>query len=657
MSGNRIKDLEELLEKHRIAYYQNDEPIISDSEYDELKNEFETLVGDGLFAVNVGYAIKEGFTKATHLKPMLSLNNCYNAIEFNDFIEKVKRFLGIDTNFAIMAELKIDGLSFGALYKNGKLVRIATRGDGTVGEDITQNMLTIKNFPTEISYNKTIEIRGEVYMKHLDFEQLNAISEKPFANPRNAAAGSLRQLDVGVTAERKLSYFAYAVVDEEENSLFKTQDELLKTLSKWGFIINPESKLCQNIIEVEEFYHHIENIRHNLDYDIDGLVLKVNDTDLQDRLGFISRSPRWAIAYKFSGDRAVTVLENILCQVGRTGAITPVAILKPITVGGVVIKRATLHNFDEIIRKDLKIGDLVILERAGDVIPKIIDKMPNENILSSYIMPEFCPCCMTKIIKENEKDVAMYCPNIDGCKDQIIKRIAYFVSRDAFNIDGIGKKQIEQLYNNDLIKDSADLFLLYEKKDIIENLEGWGEKSFSNLILALESAKNIRFDRFLYALGIKHIGEKNAKLLAQYFENPKKMLEIMKIAQNLLSQEFIDFANQDRIGDLTAIEIVNFFNDNKNLDLINKLLNVVNVLPVEKTSQNGKTIVFTGTLTTMTRQEAKAMVERKGFKVLSSISKSVNYLVAGENSGSKLDKAKELGIDILSEYQLKELFD
>ena len=632
----RIKELELLLEKYKIAYYEGS-PLIEDYGYDLLAKEYEVLLGDDLFSIEVGATIKSDFKKITHLRPMLSLSNCYSSEELTDFIQKVQRFLGVENDIEMIAELKIDGLSFGAFYKNGLLVSIATRGDGFVGEDVTQNMLTIADFPKKIPFLGEIEIRGEVYMKHSDFEELNKVATKPFANPRNAAAGSLRQLDSSVTEMRKLSYFAYSVAGEHD---FKTQEMLLEKIASWGFAVNIEKKLCKNFIEIEQFYKYIDNIRHSLGYDIDGLVLKVNDMILQSRLGYIARSPRWAIAYKFSAEKAVTVLQDIVCQVGRTGAITPVAILKPINVGGAVIKRATLHNFEEIARKDLRIGDLVAIERAGDVIPKIIGKTKQNDNLKPYLMPENCPCCDEQIAKDKEKDVAFFCKNIN-CKAQIIQRISYFVSRDAFYIEGIGEKQIEKFYNDGLIKDAADLFLLPQKKDIIEKMEGFGEKSFINIVASLENSKNITFDRFIYSLGIKGIGETGSKLMANYFETPQKML----------LQNFEDFANQDGIGDVTAAEIISFFDNQNNIEFIKKLLQFVNVLPVEKTNKNGKSVVFTGTLTAMTRQEAKAVAERKGFKVLSAISSSTNYLVVGENAGSKTLKAKELGVKILTENE------
>ncbi len=651
---DKAKELRLLLKKYSEAYYNDNNPIVSDAEYDKLTKELTELEG-GLF-LPIGATPQPGFKKAKHIWPMLSLANCYNFQDLQDFDDKIKRFLGQQQDIALTGELKIDGLSFTAFYKNHKLVRVSTRGDGETGEDVTQNVLTIKDFPTEIPLNDELEIRGEIYMKNSDFEYLNANVKKPFANPRNAAAGSLRQLDSVITATRKLNYFAYSVVSVAKEQIFDTQLDLLQTLKKWKFRVNENYKICNNILEAENFYNSMASLRHTFDYDIDGIVLKVNKGVLQTRLGNVSRSPRWAIAYKFSAEKAITILENIICQVGRTGSITPVAILKPINIGGVIVKRATLHNFDEIARKDLRIRDMVVIERAGDVIPKIIAKVDS---LDHINLPKFsiitqCPCCNANIIKEKAKDVAYYCPNYQNCIDQVIQRIAYFTSRDAFDIEGIGEKQIEKFYNDGLIKDAADLFELPLKNEIIQNMEGWGDKSFTNLVNSLEARKTISFERFIYALGIKHVGETGSKVLASYFKTIQNMIDKMIIAQDIASQEFADFANQDGIGDVTASEIVKFMGKS---NIINKLLKHINVLPAEQKINNGKSVVFTGTLISMSRQEAKATAERLGFKVLSSVSRSLDYLVCGMESGNKLEKAKQLGIKVVTEQEWNNLIN
>lgn len=668
-----IAKLESEIKRLDIAYHIHDKPIATDAEYDELKNKLSRLkkehsdlyeggflfedtanqAGGLIFSSNDEFQKKSSFTKALHLKPMLSLSNVYSIDDLHDFQVKIKRFLGTDENIEFSCELKIDGLSFSALYEKGKLIRVATRGDGITGEDVTENIKTIKNFPLEIKAKETLEVRGEVYISHDDFEELNKNIDKPFANPRNAAAGSLRQLDPSITATRKLKYFAYSVVEQNE-AISKTQSGYLEMLNDFGFVVNQEYKILSSSESIDQFYREIEGKRHSINYDIDGIVIKVNSVEYQKRLGYVSKSPRWATAYKFSAEKATTQVVDIICQVGRTGAITPVANLRPINVGGVVVGRATLHNFDEITRKDIRIGDIVKIQRAGDVIPQIIEVVTEKNIhdqLMKYEIPKYCPCCNSFLQKESQKDVAIRCVNSDKCKDQVIEKIKHFVSRSALDINGLGEKQIEKFYNEGLIESVVDIFSLHEKKDYITKQEGWGDKSFGNMILAIESSKKITLDRFIYALGIRHIGETGAKSLAALFVNIDGMIRFVENASDEDSQEFQNFINIDGIGDVTGRQVIEFLRNKQNLDTIKKLSSILQIGEFIKTKRTGteKKVVFTGTLSTMTRQEAKAMAERHGFRVMSDISKAVDYLIAGSDSGSKINKAREMGIEIIEE--------
>ncbi|MDR2902793.1 MAG: NAD-dependent DNA ligase LigA, partial [Lactobacillales bacterium] len=526
-AGAELKELATQIHKLDIAYHQNDAPLISDAEYDALKRRndeiearFPELVRSDSPNLRVGAAVSEEFKKVKHTAPMLSLSKIFSIEEIPDFMSKIRRFLGVPENQEIemVAEPKIDGLSFSAVYENGKLAVAATRGDGIVGEDITRNIVTIRHFPQELKAGDLlsvppaqIDIRGEVYMSKKDFLDLNKEQEvkgqKVFANPRNAAAGSLRQLDARITASRKLSTFAYTS-GYISKVTWKTHFEFLTLMKQWGFCVNPEIKLCRNESEMIAFYQAMQEKRAMLPYDIDGVVYSVNRLDLQERLGSIAQAPRWAVAHKFPAEQAYTRLDKIRIQVGRTGALTPVADLEAVNVGGVIVKHASLHNADEIIRKDIREGDTVLLQRAGDVIPQVLsvvlEKRPADSV--PYLFPTHCPVCGSIALKEGE-DAVTYCTGGLICPAQITERLKHFVSKDAFDIEGLGEKNIELFYRLGWVKSPADLFLIPEKHtEELLKMEGWGAKSVANLSRAIESAKNVSLPRFIYALGIREIG-------------------------------------------------------------------------------------------------------------------------------------------------------
>ena len=690
---DRIKKLKEEILQHDLAYHTYDSPKISDASYDKLKHELEKLEQENPKITNelnlgVGSKTLDSFSKVAHKKPMLSLSNGFSKDDIADFIERVERFLGIvssnknndslfdfieqtSSDIQLFCEPKIDGLSFSARYENGKFIQAATRGDGQVGEDVTANISVIRDFPHELkSANppKIFEIRGEVYMNKSDFEDLNKRQQeesgKIFANPRNAAAGSLRQLDSNITASRNLSYFAYSLGEVSDDFICKSQNELLIKLKEFGFKTEPNSKLCKNIDEVMKLYNEIADIRYLLEYDTDGMVYKVNEFSLQNRLGSVSRSPRWAIAHKFPAEKAKTIITDIIVQIGRTGALTPVANLKPVNIGGVLVSRATLHNQDEIIRKDIHIGDLVLIQRAGDVIPQVleVDFSKRDQNSIPFIFPKFCPTCGTEVIK-SEDDVVLRCPNNLGCEAQLKESLKHFVSRNAFDIEGLGKKQIENLFEEGRIKNFVDIFKLEEKEKTSDNpllkKEGWGEKSVRNLFMAINNRRKIELYRFIYALGIRYTGEATAKLLANNYISYKNFKEKMVLIANLNDNEleqnsiYQDFVSIDGIGAKMAKVILQYFAEEKNLEILNNLEKELDIIDASLSHFThelaGKSVVFTGTLVGMTRPEAKDKAEKCGMKVLGSISSKLDFLVVGNDPGSKLKKANELGIKVLSE--------
>ncbi len=658
---------------HDKKYYQEDQPEISDAQYDQLRREIELieqqfpeLVSDSSPTQTVGAKPARGFKKIKHSVPMLSLGNVFSEEELNDFLERVRRFLGLDDNedVEIVAEPKIDGLSCSLRYEGGHLVKAATRGDGYEGEDITENVKTISDVPHKLSGQAPdiLEVRGEVYMRRDDFLALNKTQEEEgkqtFANPRNAAAGSLRQLDATITAKRPLYFFGYAL-GEISSSIGATQWEVRENIQSFGFSEAKPSALCRSAGEILDYYQSVSELRPDLNYEIDGVVYKVNRLDYQDRLGFVSRAPRWATAHKFPAEQAVTVINGIDIQVGRTGVLTPVARLEPITVGGVVVSNATLHNEDEIQRKDIRIGDHVTIQRAGDVIPQVVNVLHKKRPKDSkpYNFPHQCPVCQSQAIRE-EGEVAWRCTGGLVCEAQAVERLKHFVSRLAFDIDGLGGKIIQQFWEDNLIRTPADIFTLEErdKKSLtpIRAREGWGDVSARNLFQAINDRRKIQFNRFIYALGIRQIGEATAKRLASSYGDLQTLNKEMIKAQDRESGAYEDLINIEDIGPSVADDLIGFFAEPHNQEVLNNLLREITVEPyiqvqVSHNPVSGKIVVFTGTLSKITRAEAKAKAESLGAKVSGSVSKKTDYVIAGEDAGSKLKKAKELDVEILSE--------
>lgn len=700
----RHKKLLKEIARHDELYHGKDDPEISDAAYDKLRQELEKIEAEFPDLINeqsakVGAAPSKGFKKVRHSVPMLSLSNVFNEEELADFFERIRRFLNLSDNeiIHVVAEPKIDGLSCSLHYEDHKLVLAATRGDGTEGEDITANVQMIKDVPQELPKDapKYVEVRGEIYMRRADFLALNKrqeeVGRQVFANPRNAAAGSVRQLDSKITAERPLHFFAYSIegmipappgLAYAPPIEFYQQDQKIIKLKKWGFACADRVKVFTSIDQIMENYNSFLNDRADIDYEIDGIVYKVNRIDWQERLGFVSRSPRWATAHKFPAERAVTILKDIDIQVGRTGSLTPVARLEPVTVGGVVVSNATLHNEDEIERKDIRIGDHVIIQRAGDVIPQVLGFVPEKRLKSAekFTFPHKCPVCGSKAIRE-EGEVIRRCTGGLICKAQAVERLKHFVSRLAFDIEGLGAKIIEEFYEDGLIKTPGDIFRL-EKNDKgsltpLRNREGWGELSAKNLFESIESRRTISLDRFIYALGIRQIGEATAKKLAIHygtFTNLRVNLESIPphptspAAQSPSPPRgegrgegvYDDLLNIEDVGPSVADDLLGFFAEKHNRDVLDDLQSELNILPYERpravnSPVAGKTVVFTGTLVTLTRQEAKANAERLGAKVAGSVSKKTDYVVAGEDAGSKLKAARELGVAVLSEDEWKKL--
>ncbi len=678
--------------KHADAeYYQQDNPSLSDADYDALRKELESLEAQYAELITadsptqkVGTAPQQGFKKVKHAVPMLSLSNVFSDEDVSDFLTRVKKFLGLAENDAveIVAEPKIDGLSCSLRYENQKLVLAATRGDGAQGEDITANVKTINDIPQSLPAGAPdiLEVRGEIYMGKKDFQALNekqvAAGKQPFANPRNAAAGSVRQLDSSITQSRPIRFFGYAL-GEVSAPIADTQAGIRQQLAKWNFpipVISNESGKSQDkqgdsshalgmtLSGLEEIMNHYEWIaeqRAQLDYDIDGVVYKVNRLDYQERLGFVSRAPRWATAHKFPAEQAITTLKDIDIQVGRTGALTPVARLEPVNVGGVVVSNATLHNADEIKRKDIRIGDMVVIQRAGDVIPQVVKVLTDKRKgnPAEYEFPDHCPACGSLAIREGE-DVVTRCTGGLICPAQAVERLKHFVSRLAFDIEGLGSKIIEQFYEEELIKSPADIFTLEERNKNtltpIRAREGWGDLSEKNLFKSINERREIVFNRFVYALGIRQVGEATAKRLAATYGDLKTLREAMIAAQDREGEAFQDLLAIDDIGPGVADDLLGFFAEDHNLEVLKDLEKHLTIEPytlpgASDSPVSGKVVVFTGTLTKMTRAEAKAKAESLGCKVTGSVSAKTDYLIAGEDSGSKLKKAKELGVEVLSE--------
>ena len=682
---------------HDRRYHGEDEPVVSDADYDALRRRnqaiearFPELIRADSPSHSVGAAPAEGFSKVAHTVPMLSLDNAFDDGDVHDFVGRVRRFLKFDPLMGVLAltaEPKIDGLSLSLRYEKGRLASAATRGDGTVGENVTNNARTIEDIPHQLKgpVPDVVEVRGEVYMSHADFQALNtrmaANGGKVFANPRNAAAGSLRQLNAEITASRPLRFFAYAW-GEVSDMPADTQMGMVETFKRWGFVVNERMRRCESAEDLIAVHHSIEEERGTLGYDIDGVVYKVDRLDLQERLGFVSRSPRWAIAHKFPAEQAFTILKDIEIQVGRTGALTPVAKLEPVTVGGVVVSNATLHNEDYIkgigqdgepIRegKDLRRGDTVKIQRAGDVIPQIVDVDLAKRLdgAEPFEFPHYCHACGSHAVRDDNAktgrlDAVRRCTGGLICPAQATEKLKHFVSRNAFDIEGFGEKQVDAFYKDGLVMAPADIFTLEERDKRaltkLRNRDGWGAVSARNLFEAIDARRRIDLNRFVFALGIRHVGEGNAKLLARAYGSWSVFYGAMVDAHDQTGEAWTELNTIDGVGSIVAEALVEFFKEGHNRDQLDALLQHVQPLDAEKIEAGGspvagKTVVFTGSLERMTRDEAKAMAERFGAKAAGSVSKKTDLVVAGSGAGSKLKKAEELDIEVITEDQWFEL--
>ena len=656
----KVEKRREEIEYHNYRYYVLDQPEISDAQYDRLMRELEKIEEEHpeLRTPNsptqrVGASPLEKFEIVRHSIPMLSLANAFDEPEAMDFDKRVKKFLGSSSDIAYVAEPKLDGLAVELVYERGQFVVGSTRGDGVNGENITQNLRTIKTIPLqlirkEIPIPERLEVRGEVIIQLDKFKTLNRkreeMGEPPFANPRNAAAGSVRQLDSKITAKRPLEIYCYGL-GEIRGRTFKTHWEILQTFPKWGLRTNPHIQKCQNIGEVLEYYHEMKEKREKLPYEIDGIVIKVDHLDLQTRLGEISRSPRWALAFKFQPKQETTKILDIVVQVGRTGALTPVAVMEPVKVGGVEVSRATLHNQDEIDKKDVRIGDTVIIQRAGDVIPEVVQVITSKRTGSEkkFKMPSKCPVCGAEVVRE---EAIHRCIGLD-CPAQLKGRIKHFASKRAMDIEGLGVKLIDQLVKKGLIKDVADIY--YIKKEELIALERMADKSAQNIIDAIEESKEKPLSKFLYSLGIRHVGEHISELLARHFPRLDDFFH--------LSEE--DLMEVEGIGPEVAASVHQFFRDKKNKESIDRLkkagVKVIEPQAKERGKLANKVFVFTGALQVFGRDEARNLVESMGGTTASSVSKKVDFVVIGKDPGSKFDKAKELGIKVLTEEEFKKM--
>jgi len=665
--------------RHDQLYYQQSAPVISDAEYDALRqrNEsieerFPDLVRADSPSKRVGAAPVAAFGKVVHAVPMLSLNNAFKAEDVHEFEARLRRFLNLKDGEAVAytAEPKIDGLSISLRYEAGRFVSGATRGDGREGENVTANLRTIGDIPERVSGSKSpdiFEVRGEVYMTHADFAALNEAQakdgDKVFANPRNAAAGSLRQLDPGITATRPLRFFAWGWGETSELPA-ETQFEVMQAIAKWGFPVSTLVKRVDGADALIAYHRELELERPTLGFDIDGVVYKVDRLDLQERLGFVSRSPRWAVAHKFPAEKAFTILRDIDIQVGRTGALTPVAKLEPVTVGGVVVSNATLHNEDEIKRKDVRKGDTVEVQRAGDVIPQILRVVdPDRKGRSKpYEFPEICPVCRSHAVREvnpktGKEDAVRRCTGGLICPAQIVERLKHFVSRNAFDIEGLGEKQIELFWEEGLIKEPADIFTLQARdgkagKPPLAEWEGFGEVSAKKLFDAIEARRRIGFDRFLYGLGIRHVGETNARRIARAYGAFSRFRAAMEEAAAGAAAARAELDGIEGIGEVVAAAVVDFFSEPHNQQLLDRLtaeVTVTDMATVRASPVSGKTVVFTGSLERMSRAEAKARAAALGAKVAGSVSKNTDLVVAGPGAGSKLRDAEALGVKVIDE--------
>lgn len=683
-----LERLAKEIARHDRLYYQKDQPAISDAVYDGLRQRnaaiearFPDLKREDSPSERVGARPSSGFAEASHAVPMLSLGNAFEDSDVTDFVKRVRKFLNVkeDEALAFTSEPKIDGLSANLRYEKGEFVLGATRGDGRTGENVTENLRTLGDIPARLSGEALpdiVEVRGEVYMSHADFAALNEAQREAgkaeYKNPRNAAAGSLRQIDPRVTARRPLRFFAYAWGEVSE-ALADTQMGAVERLRELGFVINEEMTRCEDAQGLLAHYREIEEKRADLGYDIDGVVYKVDRLDYQERLGFVSRAPRWAIAHKFSPEKATTRLHDIEIQVGRTGALTPVAKLEPVTVGGVVVSNATLHNEDEIARKDVRIGDMVVVQRAGDVIPQIVQVIEDKRPAGArpFEFPKVCPCPLkTPAEREvnprtGEVSVVRRCTGEFACPYQRKEHLKHFVSRKAFDIEGLGEKQVEAFYEEGLVKEPADIFTLARRnaageiEPALETREGWGEKSVANLFESIEARRTIALARFINALGVRHVGEETSRLLARTYGSWTAFREAGEAAREIGSEARASMIAIDGLGDTAVDAIGRFFSEDHNLAALDRLLEHVAVEDAEQVAAespvSGKTVVFTGSLEKFTRDEAKARAQSLGAKVSGSVSAKTDYLVAGPGAGSKLKKAEELGVEVLTEQDWLDL--
>ncbi len=668
-----LKALAKVIYDSDIAYHQKDNPFLDDATYDafiirnkEIEARFPHLQRADSPSFRVGVQPLDEFDKVTHARPMLSLANAFSKEDLDDFLERVRRFLSLDIAKPIdlVCEVKMDGLSISLRYENGYLMQAATRGDGSIGENVTDNIRTIKSIPLYIEdAPEILEVRGEVYMPKSSFERLNQQqqekNEKVFANPRNAAAGSLRQLDSRITAGRDLAFQAFGI-GEVTQAVGSDWFGILRWLDQKGFSMNPLTKICHSSIDLMENYDHIQQLRFTLDYDIDGIVYKINRLDWQQRLGQVARSPRWAIAHKFPAQKAITSINDIQFQVGRTGNLTPVAHLAPVTVGGVVVQRATLHNMDEIARLDVRVGDQVSIQRAGDVIPQVVEVIASKEHeqLSKIAAPKTCPVCESAVIQLQDQ-VAIRCSGGVFCSAQKLQRLRYFISKDGFDIDGFGIRQMEQLIQQGYINHPADIFMLSQYEKEMQQLEGWGNRSVEKLLAAIKAKTTVPLARFIAALGIPLIGVQNAKILSRYYGDIDHFMQAMELIAGGDAQEIQSLLALDGIGGSVIEELKLFFSDDYNQHWLKQLLQYVQVQPYERNEQQSeftdKILVFTGSMQQLGRREAKALAEQLGAKVSGSVSKKTDYVIAGEKAGSKLKKAQELGVKTLSEQEFLEL--
>lgn len=665
----RYAELVSLLKSYSQQYYIFDEPLVSDAEYDSLykelldiENEYPEWRRPDSPSQNVGAKVSKDFNKVEHKEKMLSLENAYNEQDVSLFYDRIRKLSGV-SNIDLVLEPKFDGLSVAIVYKNGRLIQASTRGDGSVGEDVTANVLTIDSVPKKINnMDDRFEVRGEIVMLKSDFQKLNddraRLGEKLFANPRNAAAGSLRQLDANITKNRKLTFFAYAIYSSTKTET--TQLAVLEKLKQLGFNVSSYIKLCRNQNEAFDFYKLMEGHRAELKYDIDGIVYKINDLSVQGELGVATKYPHHSIAYKFPAEKAETTVVDIVVQVGRTGNITPVAELTPVTVGGVVISRATLHNKEDLEKKDIRVGDRVVLQRAGDVIPQILYPIVESRHSSSvpFDFPTHCPCCGAKLVQEEQK-VVIKCVNLN-CKAQLVERLIHFVSKSAFNIDGLGEKNIRFFFERKIIKSPIDIFTIEQRNESLklEKCEGWGKQSVDNLFKSINAARKVSLDRFIYSLGISQIGQAVSKLVAKFFGSYKAFYQCISELKGSCLLEI------NGIGESIVEDFNSFFANEINVSVVRQLagdgevgglITVTDMVASEKGILSGQVVVFTGSLVGFSRDEAKDFAEKHGAKVASSVSSKTTIVVAGENAGSKLAQAQKLGIKIYSEDEFLEL--